>query len=73
MILNQSGDRKSHWNGSGAILMSCMLIALMQRQRRVLALIQQEFLIHEVGVQNSNLILKDKIVDALIWQFENIF
>lgn len=72
MILNPSGDRKSHWNGSEAILMTCMLIALMQRQRRVLALIQQEFLVHKVGVQNSDLLLKDKIVYALIWQFENI-
>lgn len=66
MILNPSGDRKSHWNGSKAILKSCMLTALMQRQRRVLALIQQEFLVHEMGVQNSNLFLKDKIVYALI-------
>lgn len=72
MILNPSGDGKSHWNGSEAILMSCMLIALMQRQKRVLALIQQEFLVHEVGVQNSNFLLENKIVYALIWQFENI-
>lgn len=71
MILNPSGDGKSLWNSNEAILMSCMLIALMQRQRRVLSLIQQEFLDYEVEVRNSALLLKDKIVYALIWWFEN--
>lgn len=38
-------------------LKSCMLTALMQRQNRVLALMQKEFLVHELGIQNSNSLL----------------
>lgn len=38
----------------------------------VLALTQQEFLVREVRVQNSDLLLKDKNVYALTWRFENI-
>lgn len=56
-ILNPSRGSKNHWNCCGAILMSCMLTASMQRQKRVLALMQKEFLFHELGIQNSNLLL----------------
>lgn len=59
-ILNPSRGRKNHWNGCEAILMSCMLTALMQRQQKLLALMQKEFLeflFHELGIQNSNSLL----------------
>lgn len=35
----------------------CMLTALMQRQKRGLALMQKEFLFHELGIQNSTPLL----------------
>lgn len=56
-ILNPSRGRENHWNGCEAILMSCMLTASMQKQKGVLALMQKEFLVYELGIQNSNLLL----------------